>query len=104
MFITEDKVTFISNSSFFQLINIIESKGETNEIEKFKLHINEIDTITSVLLKLSARLAKVENDLSMLTDDQTQLKVNVSNKEKEKYSLLTDRNRPQEKKAIRLLA
>ena len=61
------------------MINIIESKGELNEIEKFKLHINEIDTITSVLLKLSTRLAKVENDLLMITDDNNQMKVQFSN-------------------------
>jgi hypothetical protein len=59
-------------------MHIIESKGEANEIDKLKLHINEIDTITSVLLKLSARLAKVENDLLMITDDQDQMKVDSS--------------------------
>ncbi|UJR08538.1 hypothetical protein I4U23_012800 [Adineta vaga] len=58
-----------------KLIHIIESEGEVNEIGKFKLHINEIDTITSVLLKLSTRLAKVENDLSMITDAEDQMKV-----------------------------
>ena len=47
-------------------------------IEKFKLHINEIETITSVLLKLSTRLAKVENDLLMITDDNDQIKVDFS--------------------------
>ncbi|CAF0860685.1 unnamed protein product [Rotaria sp. Silwood1] len=52
-----------------KLINIIESKAELNEIEKVKLHISEIDTITSILLKLSSRLAKVENDLLIITDD-----------------------------------
>ncbi|CAF3630054.1 unnamed protein product [Adineta steineri] len=60
-----------------KLIDIIESKGESNEIEKFKLHISEIDTITSVLLKLSTRLAKVENDLSIITDDKDQTKASL---------------------------
>jgi hypothetical protein len=61
--------------SIFKLIKIIESKAEQNEIEKLKLHINEIETITSVLLKLSCRLAKVENDLSAITDDNAHAKV-----------------------------
>ncbi len=63
--------------SYFQLLNIIESNAESNEIEKFKLHINEIDTITSILLKLSNRLAKVENDLSTLSDSDEHTKVNI---------------------------
>ena len=61
-----------------KLISIIESTAEPNEIEKFKLHINEIDTITSVLLKLSSRLAKVENDLSSLPENSEQIKVRRS--------------------------
>lgn len=50
-------------------MKIVESHAEIHEIEKLKLHINEIETITSVLLKLSSRLVKVENDLSIATDD-----------------------------------
>ncbi|CAF4845694.1 unnamed protein product, partial [Rotaria socialis] len=38
-----------------KLINLLEAKAELNEIEKVKLHISEIDTITSILLKLSCR-------------------------------------------------
>ncbi|CAF1564324.1 unnamed protein product, partial [Rotaria sordida] len=57
-----------------KLLNIIESNAELSEIEKFKLHINEIDTITSILLKLSSRLAKVENDLSMLSGNNEHTK------------------------------
>ncbi|CAF1059053.1 unnamed protein product [Rotaria sordida] len=60
-----------------KLINIIESKAELNEIEKVKLHISEIDTITSILLKLSSRLAKVENDLLMITDDNAHTKASL---------------------------
>jgi len=56
-------------------MKIIESKGELNEIEKLKLHINEIETITSVRLKLSCRLAKVENDLLTITNDNAHTKV-----------------------------
>ncbi|CAF5191675.1 unnamed protein product, partial [Rotaria magnacalcarata] len=57
-----------------KLINLLGAKAELNEIEKVKLHINEIDTITSILLKLSCRLAKVENDLLMITNDNGQTK------------------------------
>lgn len=60
-----------------KLVDIIESNGESNEIEKFKLHINEIDTITSILLKLSSRLAKIENDLLILPENNDQLKTNL---------------------------
>lgn len=45
-------------------MKFVESQAEVHEIDKLKLHINEIETITSVLLKLSCRLLKVENDLS----------------------------------------
>ncbi|CAF4179763.1 unnamed protein product, partial [Rotaria magnacalcarata] len=31
-----------------KLLSIIESNAESSEIEKFKLHIDEIDTITSI--------------------------------------------------------
>jgi hypothetical protein len=58
-------------------MKIIESKAELNEIEKLKLHINEIETITSVLLKLSCRLAKVENDLLTIANDNDHTKVNI---------------------------
>ncbi|CAF3613339.1 unnamed protein product [Adineta steineri] len=60
-----------------KLINIIETNAESNEIEKFKLHINEIDTITSILLKLSSRLAKVENDLLMISDHNEHTKASL---------------------------
>lgn len=56
-------------------MKIVEAQAEKHEIEKLKLHINETETITSVLLKLSSRLVKVENDLSSTTDDS---KVNLS--------------------------
>ena len=63
---------------YFHWKKKVESKGELNEIEKLKLHINEIETITSVLLKLSSRLAKIENDLLMITDENSHKKVNMN--------------------------
>ena len=56
-------------------MEIIECQADRNEIEKYKLHINEIDTITSILLKLSGRLAKIENDLLLLSDNDQANKV-----------------------------
>lgn len=56
----------------------MESNAQSNEIEKFKLHINEIDTITSILLKLSHRLAKIENDLLLPSNNDEQSKVKPS--------------------------
>ena len=56
-------------------MKFVESQAEVHEIEKLKLHINEIETITSVLLKLSCRLLKVENDLSAIPDNNPHTKV-----------------------------
>ncbi|CAM4916125.1 unnamed protein product [Rotaria socialis] len=70
-----------------KLLNIIESNAESSEIEKFKLHIDEIDTITSILLKLSTRLARVENDLLMIS----------SSNEHTKASLIERREKAQQK-------
>ena len=82
--VRQSKNSYFQNNFFlrvcFQLMKIIESQAEQNEIEKLKLHINEIETITSVLLKLSCRLAKVENDLLTITDDNTHTKVHFRKK------------------------
>ena len=58
-----------------KFIQLIEFKGEKNEIDKFKSYINDIETITTIFLKLSCRLAKIENDLLTFTDDNAQAKV-----------------------------
>lgn len=49
---------------------MFESHADQREIEKFRLHLNEIDTITSVLLKLSSRWSKIENDLHKCSDEK----------------------------------
>ena len=61
-----------------KFLQLIEFKGEKNEIDKFKSYINDIETITTIFLKLSCRLAKIENDLLTLTDDNAQAKVNIN--------------------------
>merc|ERR1712045_931852 len=42
--------------------------AQPNECEKFKLHVEEIDKITSLLLGLAARLARAENAFALCTD------------------------------------
>merc|ERR1712203_727941 len=48
-----------------------------NECEKYKLHVEEIDKITSLLLGLAARLARAENAFALCTDqsEKEQLRV-----------------------------
>merc|ERR1712203_939008 len=42
--------------------------AQPNECEKYKLHVEEIDKITSLLLGLAARLARAENAFALCTD------------------------------------
>lgn len=51
------------------------SDAKPSEVLKFKLHVEEIDRITSLLLGLSGRLARTENALNSMP--------NTSNREKE---------------------
>ena len=44
---------------------------QPNECVKFNLHVAEIDKITSLLLGLSARLARTENDIQGLPPETT---------------------------------
>ena len=52
--------------------------AQPNECEKFKLHVEEIDKITSLLVGLAGRLAKAENSFSLCTDttEKVNLKLN----------------------------
>ena len=45
--------------------------SQPNECVKFNLHVAEIDKITSLLLGLSGRLARTENDIQGLPPDTT---------------------------------
>lgn len=47
----------------------VEARASLAEAEKYKLHVEEIDKITSLLLGLSGRLARAENALLMLVKD-----------------------------------
>lgn len=45
---------------------LVESRAKSNEYHKYKLHVEEIDKITSLLLGLSGRLARTENAISAM--------------------------------------
>ena len=47
----------------------VEERAKVQEADKYKLHVEEIDKITSLLLGLSGRLARAHNALIMLTPD-----------------------------------
>lgn len=47
----------------------VEARASLAEAEKYKLHVEEIDKITSLLLGLSGRLARAENALLMLVKE-----------------------------------
>ena len=46
-----------------QVGQLVQDRAKPNEWVKFKLHVEEIDKITSLLLGLSGRLARTENEL-----------------------------------------
>ena len=48
--------------------------AQPNECEKYKLHVEEIDKITSLLLGLSARLARAENAFALCTDQSEKVR------------------------------
>lgn len=48
-----------------------------HEVAKYRLHVEEVGKITSLLLSLSGRLARAENALMGMTDDHPE-KVNIS--------------------------
>lgn len=55
----------------------VEARARLAEAEKYKLHVEEIDKITSLLLGLSGRLARAENALMMVDDVDPEEKVHL---------------------------
>ena len=53
----------------------VEAMARLAESQKYKLHVEEIDKITSLLLGLSGRLARAENALMMVDDNDPEEKV-----------------------------
>lgn len=51
-----------------EVTSLVEARARLVEAEKYKLHVEEIDKITSLLLGLSGRLARAENALMLLKD------------------------------------
>ena len=49
--------------------------AQPNECEKYKLHVEEIDKITSLLLGLAARLARAENAFALCTDQSEKVRI-----------------------------
>ena len=48
---------------------LVETRATSKEHSKFKLHIEDIDKITSLLVSLSGRLARVESSIISLEQD-----------------------------------
>jgi hypothetical protein len=46
--------------------------AQPNECEKYKLHVEEIDKITSLLLGLAGRLARAENTFVLCTENSAE--------------------------------
>jgi hypothetical protein len=54
---------------WLQVTQIVERKCQSKqELNKFKLYVDELEQVTYLLLKLSGRLAKAENAVIMLPE------------------------------------
>ena len=62
-----------------EVSSIVQSSKDAkpSEVLKFKLHVEEIDRITSLLLGLSGRLARTENALNSLPNTTNREKVSI---------------------------
>ena len=66
------------------LMKKLQIEGRQNEVDKYKLHVEEVDKITSLILGLSSRLAKSENSLINLPknwneDEEVGIKTTIVN-------------------------
>lgn len=50
---------------------LVQERCKPNEKEKYLMFVGDLEKIVNLLLSLSARLARVENALSGLSDDDT---------------------------------
>lgn len=55
----------------FQVVELVESKCNDREVKKYKSYIDDVEKITKLLLKLSRRLARAENELRNAPMDAT---------------------------------
>uniref|UniRef100_A0A6A7FQ77 Protein Shroom2 n=1 Tax=Hirondellea gigas TaxID=1518452 RepID=A0A6A7FQ77_9CRUS len=71
----------LNNELGAEVTERVEQLAKTQETEKYKLHVEEIEKITSLLLGLSGRLARAENALLLLTQqDGPELKMVLEQK------------------------
>lgn len=73
----------------------VEEVAKQNEIEKYRLHVEELDKIINLLLSLSGRLARAQNALTNLSED-------VSHEEKKILEAKRDKLIEQHEDACRL--
>lgn len=67
--VLEDSIR--ENDSLGQgLLSLVETRANPREISKFKMHIEDLDKMTSLLVCLSGRLARVESSLSNTIPDE----------------------------------
>lgn len=52
-------------------MQLVEAKCNDREVRKFKSYMEDVETITRLLLKLSRRLARAENELRNAPMDAT---------------------------------
>ncbi|TRY73430.1 hypothetical protein TCAL_15764 [Tigriopus californicus] len=80
-----------------QVSHLVHQLAKPNECVKFNLHVEEIDKITSLLLGLSGRLARTENSLSTLTDENPAERKCLEGKRKKLAEQLDEAKRLKEK-------
>ena len=54
-----------------QVVELVEGKCSDREVKKYKSYIDDVEKITKLLLKLSRRLARAENELRNAPMDAT---------------------------------
>ena len=73
--LTNLKTETKTNEEVGRLITVkVMQVAQPNECEKYKLHVEEIDKITSLLLGLAARLARAENAFALCTDQSEKVR------------------------------
>ncbi|XP_020834586.1 protein Shroom4 isoform X2 [Phascolarctos cinereus] len=69
---------------------VLKAVCKTNEFDKFRLFIGDLDKVVNLLLSLSGRLARVENALNSLDPESTQEKLALMEKKRQLTEQLED--------------
>jgi len=85
----DEKIALIDETAVNETLgetvaNRVKAKAKLQEANKFKIHVQEVGQITSLLLSLSGRLARVENAL-LDVDPNNLEKVKAGGGENEKH-------------------